>query len=213
MSEVEERAERVLTGVPDYVWDGETLPVPVEDIADSVFGLLVRDVEDMAAAPGAPDLGPRLAERPAAARPRRDLGERGGGRAVAGPAPIHDQPRARPLVHAPQRPRGHDLLPLEQRRSPAERPERPVPEQEADAFAAALLMPAELMREHYAICRRTSGGCVFPRALPALWVVEGGDGAAAARGHLTGRLTQRRGLRCRPLPAQVHRPSGPPRAS
>jgi Zn-dependent peptidase ImmA (M78 family) len=36
---------------------------------------------------------------------------------------------------------------------PAERPERPVPEQEADAFAAALLMPASLMREHYTQCR------------------------------------------------------------
>ena len=38
MTEVEERAERVLTRVPGYIWDGETLPVPVEDIADSVFG-------------------------------------------------------------------------------------------------------------------------------------------------------------------------------
>ena len=30
--------------------------MPVEDIADSGFGLLVRDVEDMGAAPGAPAL-------------------------------------------------------------------------------------------------------------------------------------------------------------
>ena len=40
----------------------------------------------------------------------------------------------------------------------AERPERPVPEQEADAFAAALLMPAALMREHYAECRQAFPG-------------------------------------------------------
>ena len=56
MKDVEERAEAVLAGLPSYVWDGERLPVPVEDIADSGFGLLVRDMEDMGAAPGAPAL-------------------------------------------------------------------------------------------------------------------------------------------------------------
>src|SRR3954447_10763638 len=56
MQDVEERAEAVLAGLPGYVWDGDRLPVPVEDIADSAFGLLVRDVEDMGAAPGAPAL-------------------------------------------------------------------------------------------------------------------------------------------------------------
>jgi len=54
MRDVEERAEHVLATLPSYVWDGDTLPVPVEDIADTQFGLLVRDVEDMASAPGAP---------------------------------------------------------------------------------------------------------------------------------------------------------------
>lgn len=54
MRDVEERAERVLAQLPTYVWDQDTLPVPVEDIADTQFGLLVRDVEDMASAPGAP---------------------------------------------------------------------------------------------------------------------------------------------------------------
>src|SRR5215210_8293908 len=58
MEEVEERAAQVLTRVPEWLWDGESLPVPIEDIADSVFGLLVRDVDDMDAAPGAPALGP-----------------------------------------------------------------------------------------------------------------------------------------------------------
>jgi hypothetical protein len=56
MRDVEERAEAVLATLPGYVWNGERLPVPVEDIADSAFGLLVRDVEDMGAAPGAPPL-------------------------------------------------------------------------------------------------------------------------------------------------------------
>src|SRR4051794_16051324 len=35
MRDVEEQAEAVLGGLPGYVWDGERLPVPVEDIADS----------------------------------------------------------------------------------------------------------------------------------------------------------------------------------
>jgi len=55
---VEERAEQVLASAPSYVWDGERLPVPIEDIVDTVFGLHVRDVEDMATAPGAPALAP-----------------------------------------------------------------------------------------------------------------------------------------------------------
>jgi hypothetical protein len=45
-SEIEKRAERVLEDVPDWIWNGRTLPVPVEDIADSCFGLHVRDVDD-----------------------------------------------------------------------------------------------------------------------------------------------------------------------
>jgi hypothetical protein len=50
MRDVEERAEAVLAKLPGYVWDGERLPVPVEDIADSGFGLLVRDIEEEASA-------------------------------------------------------------------------------------------------------------------------------------------------------------------
>jgi hypothetical protein len=56
MRDVEERAGHVLASAPGYVWDGEQLPVPIEDIVDSVYGLLVLDVEDMRAAPGAPPL-------------------------------------------------------------------------------------------------------------------------------------------------------------
>lgn len=51
---IEARAEQVLADVPDWLWDGESLPIPVEDIVDTHFGLLVRDVEDMAQAPDAP---------------------------------------------------------------------------------------------------------------------------------------------------------------
>jgi hypothetical protein len=52
-----EQAERILAGVPAWLWDGERLPVPVEDIVDSCFGLHVREVEDMRSAPGAPSVG------------------------------------------------------------------------------------------------------------------------------------------------------------
>ncbi len=51
---IEQRVREILSSVPEYVWDGETLPVPVEEIVDSVYGLLVRDVEDISSAPGAP---------------------------------------------------------------------------------------------------------------------------------------------------------------
>ena len=55
-AEIEAEATRVLATVPDWLWNGEELPVPVEDIADSCFGLLVRDIDDLKKAPGAPRL-------------------------------------------------------------------------------------------------------------------------------------------------------------
>lgn len=50
-----EQAEQILAAVPAWLWDGERLPIPVEDVVDSCFGLHVRDVADMASAPGAPE--------------------------------------------------------------------------------------------------------------------------------------------------------------
>ena len=49
---VEARADAILEGVPDYIWNGEELPVPVEKIVSNTFGLLIREVEDMTEAPG-----------------------------------------------------------------------------------------------------------------------------------------------------------------
>ena len=49
---VEARAGTILEGVPDYIWNGEELPVPVEKIVSNTFGLLIREVEDMTEAPG-----------------------------------------------------------------------------------------------------------------------------------------------------------------
>jgi hypothetical protein len=43
----EAAAERELQHLPDWLWDGETPPVPVETIADSHYGLLVREEEEL----------------------------------------------------------------------------------------------------------------------------------------------------------------------
>ncbi len=45
-------AEQELRSVPDWLWDGKTLPVPVETIADSHYGLLVREEIELAALAG-----------------------------------------------------------------------------------------------------------------------------------------------------------------
>lgn len=52
---VEGECEAVLSEVPSWLWDGRSLPVPVDEIVDSHFSLLVREVEDMSAAPGFPE--------------------------------------------------------------------------------------------------------------------------------------------------------------
>jgi hypothetical protein len=156
MDEIEVRVEKVLAGVPEWIWDGESLPVPIEDIADSEFGLLVRDIEDMTAAPGAPEL---QAEQSLSGLLLAARGEIWVNAAEAREWP----PRRRFTI-------GHELghwvmhrsgqqslfcrsgnvqLELEPER---EKPRLPPKEEEANAFAAAMLMPAHLVREHYKRC-------------------------------------------------------------
>ena len=48
----ERAARRQLETVPDWLWDGESLPVPIETIADSHYGLLVREAEELAEVAG-----------------------------------------------------------------------------------------------------------------------------------------------------------------
>lgn len=159
VEEIEERAERVLARVPGYVWDGQSLPVPVEHIADDVFGLLVRDEDDMAAAPGAPAMedGQALSGLllPAARQIWVNAHEAGQWPARRRFTISHELGHW--CMHR------HDHVATIYCRSsavdpPDERPERPLAEREADAFAAALLMPARLMREHYARCREELPG-------------------------------------------------------
>lgn len=180
MDPIEERAAQVLARVPEWLWDGESLPVPIEDIADSVYGLLVRDVEDMAAAPGAPTLAP---------------GQSLSGLLLAARGEIWvnaDEARTWPTRR--RFTIGHELGHWElhrdaQRtlfcRSTTVKEDQPasVPdiEEEASRFAAALLMPQWLMLRAYgehggdldAMCKtfRTSG-VAMQRRIDDLFVRE-----------------------------------------
>ena len=135
------RADAILQGLPAYVWDGETLPVPVEAIADSVYGLLVREVslEEMRAAAGAPAAG--------------DIS----GLLLVGPGEIWVN--AAEATEWPGRRRftiGHELGHAE-----LHAPTGPVfcraaehsavdVEEEASLFGSGLMFPAELVRLHHA---------------------------------------------------------------
>jgi IrrE N-terminal-like domain len=185
--EIERSAERVLAGVPDWIWDGRTLPVPVEQIADSCFGLHIRDVDDLGRAPGLPELSatqglsglllPSLgeiwvnAEEARSWPPRRrftishELGHwclhRSDGAVWC-------------RKHAVDPPEGGEAT------APVGDPVRPAyPPEEAEAneFAAALLMPAELVRRHYERLRARDRDNVFP----ALCSLFGTSGAAMSR--------------------------------
>ena len=154
MEEIEQRAEAILEQVPSWIWDGESLPVPVEEIADTSYGLLVRDVEDMCAAPGSPELEPG---QTFSGLLLADLGEIWVNAEEARRWP----PRRRFTI-------GHELGHWVMHRSgerslfcrsttvqPDEQPEQgaaaeiPDIEEEASVFAAALLMPAHLVRREY----------------------------------------------------------------
>lgn len=49
----EQAATSELATVPDWIWDGETLPVPIEAICDSHYGLLIEEHDDLGAMVGA----------------------------------------------------------------------------------------------------------------------------------------------------------------
>jgi hypothetical protein len=157
-SQAEQHAQRVLNRVPSFIWDGERLPVPVEHIADSCFGLLVRDVDDLGSAPGVP---PLQATMSLSGLLLPTLGEIWVNAAEAREWP----PRRRFTI-------GHELghwclhrvegavWCRAQAVDPAsadseEGAGRSPKEDEANEFAAALLMPAHLVRSHYERLRRS----------------------------------------------------------
>lgn len=156
MEEIERLAEKFLAHLPSYVWDGVTLPVPIEEVADSYIGLLVRDVDDLGHAPGAPALGQ--------------------GHALSGlliPALGEIWVNANEARQWPTRRRftiahelGHWCLHRHAEQAvfcrsgsiAADAPKRgnplPVAEEQANVYAAALLMPARLIQEEYVRCDR-----------------------------------------------------------
>jgi Zn-dependent peptidase ImmA (M78 family) len=142
----------VLDELPSYVWDGHSLPVPVERIADSAFGLLVRDIADLSVAPGAPRLGEGQTFSGLL------LPDRGEIWVNAGEATRWPSRRRFTIGHE----LGHHVLHrddtdsvfcrsavVEEDETPAARPPLPVPEDEANTFAAALLMPRWLICRDY----------------------------------------------------------------
>jgi hypothetical protein len=175
---VEDRAARVLADVPDWIWNGDTLPVPVEHIADSCFGLYVRDMGDLSAAPGVPSLE--------AGQSLSGLLLPGMGEIWVNAAEARDWPARRRFTISHEL--GHWCL---HRGSgavwcrsstvdPAEGPPRrayPPEESEANEFAAALLMPAHLVRRHYERLRRGDPQGCFEQ----LCSIFGASGAAMSR--------------------------------
>ena len=145
-------------GVPSYIWDGESLPVPIEEIADSHLGLLVREVEDLAVAAGLPELQPGQVLSGLLLPNRGEIW-------VSAPEAREWPPRRRfTIAHEI----GHWCLhrdhsnPVYRRSTsvveedPPDVHDDPAPvptaEEEANAFAAAVLMPAPLLLAQYETC-------------------------------------------------------------
>ena len=178
---LEERAHRVLTSVPDWIWNGDTLPVPVEHIADSCFGLYVRDVHDLSVAPGVPPLE--------AGQTLSGLLLPGAGEIWVNAAEARDWPARRRFTISHEL--GHWCLhraggavwcrsntvdPQDGAEAVARRA-YPPEESQANEFAAALLMPAHLVQSHYErLRRRHPEGC-----FEELCRIFGASGAAMSR--------------------------------
>ena len=149
MSDPEARAAEILAELPAWLWDGRSLPVPVEDIADSHFGLRICESEDLAAVAGAPSLaaGEELSgllivdaqeiwvnaheARQSPGRRRFTIGHE------VGHWVLHRRPHERVFCRA------HAVALDEQRAS------RPDIEEEASLFSGALMFPTGLVRAEH----------------------------------------------------------------
>jgi IrrE N-terminal-like domain len=157
--ELELCAEALLAEVPDYIWNGESLPVPIDEIADTHVGLLIRDVADLTTAPGAPQLAPDQSLSGLLLASKGEIW-------VNASEGKQWPPRRRFTI-------GHELGHWQLHRAAGQQAlfcrrgaveEGEVPKQagkkppsiedEANVFAAALLMPRHLMREHYERLKR-----------------------------------------------------------
>jgi hypothetical protein len=146
---IEALAASELARISPYVWDGMTLPVPIEHIADSHFGLYVREARDLSQAPGAPDL-------PSGQLSGLLLPDRG--EIWVSSVESQSWPARRRFTISHEI--GHWCMHRQASyiycRSTAidppakvKIPRRPVTESEADNFAAAILMPRYLMLHHH----------------------------------------------------------------
>ena len=155
MEEIELRARRILEELPDYVWDGSKPPVPVEEIADTHFGLHVCDKapQEMREVPGCPPLG---ADETLSGLLLPSLGQIW----VNADEAVQWPPRRRFTIahelghHVLHRTGQQSLFCRKAMVDPVDKPATtkpplPVTEEEANVFAAALLMPAELIELYY----------------------------------------------------------------
>ena len=155
MEEIERRAEAILAELPDYVWDGDRPPIPVEEIADTHFGLHVcnKSPTEMRAAPGCPLIDDD-ATLSGLLLPSRAQIWVNADEAVQWP-PRRRFTIAHELGHWVLHRTGQQALFCRQGVvDPEDKPANtrapiPVTEQEANAFAAALLMPARLIERYY----------------------------------------------------------------
>ncbi len=200
MNQAEATASATLARVPGWIWDGETLPVPIEDIAESWFSLHIREVDDLSTAPGCPALaeGQSLSglllpargeiwvnESEAREWPGRrrftiahELGHwrmhRTGQQSLfcrktsvaEGDTALDGRARSQTAAKAAQ-----DKPPDTAVEPATTRPPLPPSEEEANEFAAAILMPAELIEHHY----------VEDRDFQRLCKLFGSSGAAMSR--------------------------------
>lgn len=155
MQDVELRAQQILAELPEYIWDGARPPIPIEEIADTHFGLHVRDAtpEEMRTAPGSPNLAE---DETLSGLLLPSLGQIWVNKDEATKWPAR---RRFTIAHE----LGHHVLHRTGQQSlfcrramvdpddkPATtRPPLPVSEEEANVFAAALLMPAALIERYY----------------------------------------------------------------
>ncbi len=155
MEEIESRAEAVLAELPDYIWSGNRPPIPIHEIADSHFDLYVRRVspEEMRDAPGCPELA---AGEVLSGLLLPSLGEIWVNAEEAGLWPERERfTIAHELGHHVLHATGQQTLfcrkpSIDPEDKPAAaREPLPVIEREANTFAAALLMPAEMIERYY----------------------------------------------------------------
>lgn len=145
-----EEAERILADVPAWLWDGERLPVPVDDIVDTCFGLHVREVERMSDAPGAPPLAPGQQLSGLLLPARGEIW-------VNADEARRWPPRRRftighELGHWVMHRTGQDSLFCRRATVEEGRVVTPDIEEEASRFAAELLMPRWLLMREHAAC-------------------------------------------------------------